>query len=486
MSEYGLPSPSGARIAGDDYQHLFTWLQALKLRREVEAVTHIEIEVGGGHNVDDVVVHRQHGPALYYQVKFVTAQREPLSHEWFTDPGDAQRSPLQRFYDSFMKLTKDGRRPEMVLETNRWPVDGDPILTGVDGQSHKLVPRLPLAAAGSASGRVRGEWAEHLGISEDELYEMLEHLEIRAGRSSFEELREHCCWLMGAVGLLDDVDAADVGMGEIRRLVRQGVRHLDAAALAEIIAEKRLERGQSRATLLVQQLERDAFPELATASVEWFALFEGDEPTLRRQLRDPSGWNDALRPQLRDAIAQIKEQGHRDVGVAGTLRLSTAMTIGAEMPDVAGFTVAVRQGAREWSSSGESANVDLERIEAAVGQGDQLAIGLSIALDLGADVLAYLERQQIPVAKFVNLLPARGVGREAIGGPEEARGMAQALLDTIRREVAGHEPPLHLFAAGPLGLSLLLGHVWNRMPETQLYDDLGVGRGYAPTFRLAG
>jgi hypothetical protein len=64
--------------------------------------------------------------------------------------------------------------------------------------------------------------------------------------------------------------------------------------------------------------------------------------------------------------------------------------------------------------------------------------------------------------------------------------IGQALLDAIRSEAGGHEPPLHLFAAGPLGLSLLLGHVWNRMPETQLYDDLGVGRGYAPTFRLAG
>lgn len=374
----------------------------------------------------------------------------------------------------------------MVLETNRWPVDGDPILIHVEGQSHKLVPRLPLAAPGSRSGRVRREWVEHLGITEDELYEMLEHLEIHAGRSSFEELREHCCWLMGAVGLLDDLDAVDVGMGEIRRLVRQGVRRLDASALAEIIADKRLERGESRATLLVQQLDRDALPELATASVDWVELFEGEEPAARRQLHDPSGWNDVLRPQLREAIAQIREQGHRDVAVAGTLRLSTAMAIGVEMPDVAGFTVAVRQRDREWSSSGEHADIALERVEHGLGQGDQLAIGISIAVDVSDDVLAYLVQERIPVAKLVNFLPARGVGREAVNGPDEARGLAQTLLDATRAEVSGHEPPLHLFMAGPLGLSLLLGHVWNRMPTTQLYDDLGPGRGYASTFRLAG
>jgi hypothetical protein len=193
-----------------------------------------------------------------------------------------------------------------------------------------------------------------------------------------------------------------------------------------------------------------------------------------------------LRPQLRNAVAQIKESGHRDIAVAGMLRLSTAMAIGVELPDVAGFTVAVRQRDGEWSSSGERAEVALHRADVEIGQGDQLAIAVSVAVDVGADVLAYLDQAKTPVATLVNLLPARGVGRDAIRGPEEARGLAQELLDAIRGEVRGHEPPLHLFTAGPLGLSLLLGHVWNRMPETQLYDDLGAGRGYAATFRLAG
>jgi hypothetical protein len=484
--EYGLPSPSGARIAGDDYQHLFTWLQALKLRREVEGVTHVELEVGGNHNVDDVVVHRETGPPLYHQVKFVTAQREPLSHEWFTDPDGATKSPLQRFYDSFIKLSDDDRRPEMALETNRWPVDGDPILICVDGQTHKLVPRLPLATAGSASGRARRVWAEHLGVSEDELYEMLEHLEIRAGRSSFEELREHCCWLMGAVGLLDDVNAVDVGMSEMRRLVRQGIRRLDAASLAEIIAEKRLERGATRATLLVQQLDKDPLPELATTAVDWVELFQGNEPAARRQLQDPRGWNEVLRPQLREAVAALRLEGHRDVLVAGKMRLSIGLTVGVELSDVAGFAVAIRQRDDEWSSDGERTEVELERREVEVGQGEEVAVGISIAADVADDVVAYLQAEGLPISRFVNLSPVSGAGRSAISTPAEARGYAQALLDALRTEAAAGAPRLHLFQACPIGLSLLLGHIWNRLPETQLYEDLGAGAGYAPTFRLVG
>jgi hypothetical protein len=482
--DYRLPSSSAARIAGDDYQHLFTWLQALKLLRETEQVTHVEFEVGG-HNVDVVVLYRDGAPPLYHQVKFVVDQRAPLAHDWFTTAGGAAKTPLQRFYESFQKLS-DGGRPEMALETNRWPVDGDSILMHVDGRTHKLVPRLPLAAPGSASGKVRAAWAEHLDVSEEELFEMLEHLEIRAGRSSYEELREHCCWLMGAVGLQDDINAVDVGIGEIRRLVREGTRRLDAALLREIIEAKRLGRGSQRATLLVQQLKPDPYPELATASLDWVELFEGDEPTARRQLRDPGGWNATLRPQLRDAVAEIQRQGYREVLVAGTMRLSTGLTVGLELADVAGFAVAIRQGEEEWASAGDRVDVELARREVQLGQGEELAVGISVAGDLADEVVEYLRREGTPVSGFVNLLPANGVGRDAISGPTEARGYAQALLDALRSEARGSPDRIHLFQFGPLGLALLLGHVWNRLPETQLYEDLGAGRGYAPTFRLAG
>jgi hypothetical protein len=248
------PSARGAAIAGDDYQHLFTWLQALKLLITDEGVVGIGLEVGGGHNVDDVVVHYRTGPPLYHQVKFVTDQREPLSHEWFTTvPAGAARSPLTRFYDSFTTLSVDDERPRMVLVTNRWPVDNDPILKHVDGRTHKLLPRLREPGPGSETGRRRRAWADHLGISEDELLEMLENLEIRAGLSSLQELRENCRWLMGFAGLQADVNAVDVGMGEMRRLVRDGVREFDEAILREIIAEKRLAAEGKRATLLVSR-----------------------------------------------------------------------------------------------------------------------------------------------------------------------------------------------------------------------------------------
>jgi hypothetical protein len=486
MSIPDRPSARGAAIAGDDYQHLFTWMQALKLLITDEGVVGIGLEVGGGHNVDDVVLHYLNGPPLYHQVKFVTDQREPLSHEWFmTLPRGAQRSPLQRFYGSFTKLTADDERPRMVLVTNRSPVDKDPILRYVDGRTNKLLPRLREPGPRSESGQARQAWAEHLGISEDELLEMLEYLDIRAGLSSLEELRESCRWLMGFAGLQADINAVDVGMGEMRRLVRDGIRELDEALLREIIAERRLAADGKRATLLVQQIDHDAWPEHATASVDWVEMFEGDEPATRRQLRDPNGWNDVLRPQLHEAAEAIRQLGIRDVLVAGKMRLAAGLLAGFELSDVAGFAIAVRQRDEEWASVGDSTPVELDVETIEIERGDDLAIGISVSADVGEDVHAYVEQQGLAVGKLVMIRPQGGAGRTAIGGPAEARGLANAIVDVARAEVGGAKV-LHLFQGAPLGLAVLLGHTWNRLPETIVYEDLSAGRGYAPSFRLPG
>src|SRR5947209_19419423 len=58
-------SASGARIQGDDYQHLYAWWQALRLLTPRTDVTLIEVEALSAGNVDDVVVRRASGPDEY-------------------------------------------------------------------------------------------------------------------------------------------------------------------------------------------------------------------------------------------------------------------------------------------------------------------------------------------------------------------------------------------------------------------------------------
>ena len=216
-----LPSASGARISGDDYQHLFAWLQALSLLRQSDCVERIALEARQAGNVDDVVVYRTGGrPNLYHQVKFVVDHREHLTHEWFTTRAkDAKKTPLQRFHDSFLKLSSDGGRPQMALVTNRPKDPNDPVLNLTSGRQGLLMPRLGAAAPGSAAGKIRAAWAAELDVGEPDLIEMLRHLEIRAGSESFAQMQETCTWAMEALGLRGDVDAVQTGMSEMRRIV---------------------------------------------------------------------------------------------------------------------------------------------------------------------------------------------------------------------------------------------------------------------------
>ena len=485
MSE--IPSASGARGSGDIYQHLLTWQRVLRLLHEPSRVTHVAFEVGDAGNVDDLVVHRADAPPLYHQIKFVMSQRELLTHEWFTTtPRGAKKAPLDRFYGSYTELSQDTAPREMALFTNRMIAGEDPLLSCLDGRTNKLVPRLRRERPGSPAGAIRKQWADRLQITEDELYEFLEHLEVRAGRDSLEELRENCAFLMEAVRLRGDVGAVELGSAWIAKLISDGCRGIDVDAMREIVATLDLAAAEPRATLVIQALKHHAGAEVATASVDWVDRFAGDEPWQRRQLRDPSAWNTTLKPELQHAAAAVRADTHRTVLVAGDYRLSTGMLAGTELADVAKFRVVVPTRDGEWSSAGDREPIELSSTETDIAQGEDLAIGLSITGDLSDDVIDYIRAAGLRVGRFVNLSPSTGTGPEALQSAAHARGWARAAFDELRQLTRQHSGRLHLFIYGPLGGAVLLGNLWNRMPETQLYDDLGPGRGYAPTFVLAG
>jgi hypothetical protein len=62
---------------------------------------------------------------------------------------------------------------------------------------------------------------------------------------------------------------------------------------------------------------------------------------------------------------------------------------------------------------------------------------------------------------------------------------ALAVRDAVRRAVRTAETRrIHLFMSGPAGGALLLGHFWNRVCTTLVYEDLSPG--YWPTFEIPG
>ncbi|WP_437953754.1 SAVED domain-containing protein [Sorangium sp. So ce296] len=452
-----------------------------------EDIVGVEIEAKNAGNVDDVVVRRRAAADEHYQVKYSVDGRHPIDQAWWVTPATSKgKSPLQRFWQSWRTLSRDGQRPHMGLYTNR-PIDvSDPVLALQDGRTGTLGPRLRLAKERSEAGRGRKRWASHVGVAEADLLEMLDHLVLLTGQSAWAGLVTSVSDRMAAVGLKGDELAAEQGVQAIRAWVTGARGEVDRQALAAEIARRGLHGEARQATVVVQGIDRDPWAAGATVSLDWVDLFEGDHPRARRQLRDPGHWNGRLLPELEGAERTIHALGFDRVLVRGYMRLPAWFATGVAFGDTRSLRVASVQGGQRWGS--DSTPVDFPvHVSAPVelGAGGELAVGLSVTNDLAEDVLAYLRGSALPVGRFVAIAAAPAPSRTAIPDAASAMGWALAVRQVVRDQVrATGASKVHLFLSGPAGGALLLGHLWNRIPSTQLYEDLSPG--YAPAFLIPG
>ena len=179
MNSVAGRSPSAARLAGDDFQHLVAWNEALEALRS-PAVTAVTVEHPDAGNVDDVVVHRDVGQSLYTQVKHAVDASTPVGQQWLMSTrtsNPTSSSVLQKFHRSWHDLTTRHDHPELRLITDREIDPNDAVMRGLDRVTELLVPDIRHRRA--AEGRAL--WSQHLDITEDELVEFLGSLRFETG-----------------------------------------------------------------------------------------------------------------------------------------------------------------------------------------------------------------------------------------------------------------------------------------------------------------
>jgi hypothetical protein len=474
-----LPSASGARLTGDDFQHAVTWLEALRLLQR-DHVTRIEFEVGDAQAgiTDDLAVHRaDNRPSRYTQIKFAVDDTTPLTYEWFmTEPRPGSRTPLRRFHDAFSRLSKNaGPSPDLELLTNRQISPDDPLLQHRSGRNGTLVPRA-LAIDKAETKEALEAWRKHLGISADEFLEFLRHFKISPSRGSLEDLRDRCRDRMEAVGLRGDEAAVLLGVGIIRSLIQEGIRELEPDALRRLIADQEIEAVPAISTLLIQEIDHRPLAPLATAYVDWVDYFIGDTPDQRRQLHDSTQWNTELRPDLQRAVRDIRGAGHGVVRIEGACRLPTAFVVGLDLNERSGMHVVIPTRDEEWSTRADPVAAAITTREIEIGDGDTIAVVVSISADIAADVEADINENGRSTARLLVIELEAGPGRQSVGGPGEARFTAEAIVDEVRRATRG-AGNVNLYMACPGALAVFLGRVWNRVPSGWVLADLNPGYG---------
>jgi SMODS-associated and fused to various effectors sensor domain len=478
-----VPTPTGVRIAGDHYQWQFAWLSCLGAVRDAltnhpNPVLSVGVEIDGVGNLDDVVLYRLRQPHSYHQVKYTVDSSTPVNFAYLTAASSTGGpSILSKISSSRAKL---GRPVELHLVSNRAPDPKDVLIADRDARTGLLLPRAAAGGPKSERGRARAKWAAALGIPGNELLELLAALHFDLARDPA-QLHETVSLTMLVTGLRGDTAAVEAGAGWIAQQVRDGRRVLELATITEAIDTLALRAGPTRTVISIATLKPDPLSDQAQLALDWVDRFDGEDAYLKRRPKPPASWS-----QLQAEIETIPTRlaGAAHVVVTGSLRLAPAFAVGAALRMVTNTDVAVLQRDQLWSSDTPyDAPQQPAVLRRDVGKGPDLAIAIGVATEITDDVLDYVNECDLPIATLITLAPPGGALDRSVTSPGQANALAVGLRDAARRTAKGN-PRVHLFLAAPMGLALLLGHRWNRVAPTVVYEDLK-DAGYEAAFTVS-
>ncbi len=483
-----LPAPSatGVRVAGDRFQWLAAWGACVDALHDAATgvdnpVVSIGIEVDGVGNLDDVVLHRSRPPHAYKQIKYAVDSRTPVNGEYLTEPSrSGGPSIFRKIADAWRMLAPSGEPVELAIVTNRLPDPADRLVAGRDSRTRLLVPKASEGGPGSVLGRARKRWAEAAGLTDAELLQLLAVLDFDLGRDA-QHLADLVKRTMLIAGLRGDDEALSAGISWVEEQVIAGRRELDLDAVRRAIATRGLHVEDARVMVSVATLVPDPLAPRALHALDWVDRFDGADAYAKRRPKQPATWQE-LQADIERIPAYLGAASR--VAVTGSMRLATAFEVGAVLRMVTGTDVATVQRGELWSSyAGYAAPATPTVTDHAIGQGDDLAIAVEVATPMTDDVIAFLRDRAILVQRLVVIGPSGGPRDNAVAGSEDACALAVGIRDAARKAVRGH-PHVHLFLACPMGLALLLGHRWNRVAPTVVYEDIAA-LGYGAAFTVS-
>lgn len=487
MTALPAPSRTGVRIAGDLYQWLFAWQGCLHALRDAQLhtdnpVVTVGVEVDGVGNLDDVVLYRAMPPHDYAQVKYAVNSQTPINEEYLLTAGSPTgNSILGKIFTTWQDLTTNGEPFDLRLISNRAPDPHDPLVALRDSRTQLLLPQAGTRGPASRLGQARQRWASGLNTTEEELLRFLGKLRFDIARDP-EHVVELVQELMFAAGLRHDQTAVNSGVDWMARQVRDGHRRLDLDLIRGATEELDLGRGPARAILSVATLKPDPVRNDADYALDWTDRFEGDDPFTKRRPAPPATW-----AQLQADIEQASHRLPREttaIALTGSMRLAPAFLVGASFRMVAGTDLAVSQRGQLWSTD-EPYDAPLKPLEEEVSLdlGNELAVAVAVAADLAPDVEQFIREQNLPAKTLLVLRPPGGTNDHSVPDTATANALATGMRDAARRACRDTDK-IHLFLSSPMGLALMLGHRWNRLRTTTVYEDLNRTPMYEAAFTI--
>lgn len=473
-----MPSATGVRIAGDDYQWLHAWRCCMEALHEdltgnsANPIVAVGVEEPGVGNGDDVVLHRARPPHTYGQVKYAVDNRTAVNLDYLETSG-----VLAKMRKTYANLTQDGTPVEMRLLTNRNIDPNDALMTDRDGRDGRLLPRAAQGGPNSDRGKARAAWATTANTDEVGLLALLADLHFDVAYD-IDRLRRDASLLMTANGLRSDATAVELGADWVSKQVIAGHRRLTVDDIKDATTTVDLQAGSPWSTISVATITHDYLAPQAAVSIDWVDRMSGATDGTRVEPAPPATWDD-LATDIRAIPGQLN--GKKHILVTGHMRQATGFLVGTELRRVRGYEVGVRQGDQLWTGEEPITSNVVTYTQEDASSLTGTAIIVNVAADAAADTIEWIRESALPVSKILTVTPTAGVGPKAVPTAAAANSLSIAIRDLARRHARNCD--LHLFLIGPLGLAVLLGHHWNRLTTTHIYEHLG-GIDYTHAFTI--
>jgi|SRR5579872_237141 len=469
---------SASRLAGDDYQHLYSWFELLQLLPADSPYSHGYVEHPRAGAADDVTLHpRENGrTAKYVQVKFHVDHSAAYSGSKLVEVQAAEaRSVLHKLFDSWRMLKEQEPGGVEIWLVSNWASTED--LGEFLLESFSLSKDFFTGGPKSKAGKLRKLWAEQLGTTEEELAEFCRALRLRLGFAGMGELTERVDERMKVNGLRIGKVPQDLAIGIVRGWIQAGGenKRIGRVELEKAIAERGLRADPAetpKASLIIHGWDRRYFDVPPTVELDWTQFFDIES----RSVPNQQVWIDTLIPSLKRAKAQLAVvPGANFIEFRGKLPLSALLVVGRALPEAGGFRLRVEQPTAGetylWGSDAPASRFDMTVSEIPVeGPGKDLLVSVSLTGDAANDVRRLLSED--PRFKlWVDVKPTTGASSTSVKSAGEATAIALQVKELMRQfRVHSGAERIGLILYCPASVALFVGQRLNALGEVVAYE----------------
>jgi len=191
-------------------------------------------------------------------------------------------------------------------------------------------------------------------------------------------------------------------------------------------------------------------------------------------------WTEGVLGPLRKVADWMQSNGLARARLSGAYRLTTALLIGATLRSARGLELDLETKSGDWATD-DHPRRGTPKLSLSIRPAARLEGGV---LRLCVGVL----RSPEPVLQASGADPATFSVIEladAIATADELQALVRSIKTFVDAELTRHRPTeIDLYLVGPAALAAALGHRWNGMPPTQLYEFDAEHQTYRPTARI--